>query len=222
MGFYCERACGKARFLANRKSPAMLILASKSTTRKSLLENAGLRFSVASAGVDERKIEETALTEGENRAGLARRLAQAKALAISTMTPQAMVIGADQTIAFEGQGLHKPQDRADAAERLLSMAGKSHQLHSGVALARGGHIVWSAVETAVLTFKPFDRKTLDRVLDLEGEAILDSVAAYRLEGPSIRLFERIEGDYFTILGLPLLPLLAALEQHAPEIFEPGS
>jgi septum formation protein len=200
----------------------MLILASKSTTRKSLLENAGLRFSVASAGVDEREIERTALTQGENRAGLARHLAEAKALAISASSPQATVIGADQTIAFEGQGLHKPHDRDDAAERLMGMAGKSHQLHSGIALARNGEIVWSIVETAVLTFKPFGRKTLDRVLDLEGEAILDSVAAYRLEGPSIRLFERIEGDYFTVLGLPLLPLLAALEQHAPQVFEPGS
>lgn len=222
MGFNCESACGKARSIFNRKSPAMLILASKSTTRKSLLENAGLRFSVASAGVDEREIEQAALTSGENRAGLASLLAQAKALAVSAMTPQALVIGADQTIAFQHQGLHKPLDRQDAAERLMAMAGKSHQLHSGVALARGGKIVWSAVETAVLTFKPFTRKTVDRVLDLEGEAIFDSVAAYRLEGPSIRLFERIEGDYFTILGLPLLPLLAALEQHAPESFEPGS
>ena len=200
----------------------MLILASKSTTRKSLLENAGLQFSLAGASVNEREIEQAALTEGENRKDVARRLAEAKALAVSTTAPSAMVIGADQTIAFEGRGLHKPIDRDDAATRLMSMAGKSHELHSGVALARNGQIVWSAVETAVLTFRPFDRKTLDRVLDLEGEAILDSVAAYRLEGPSIRLFERIEGDYFTILGLPLLPLLAALEQHAPKVFEPGS
>lgn len=200
----------------------MLILASKSATRKSLLENAGLRFSVASAGIDEREIEQAALTRGENRAGLARLLAETKALAVSAMTPAALVIGADQTLDFQGHGFHKPLDGDDAASRLMAMAGKSHQLHSGVALARQGSIVWSTVETAVLTFKPFDRKTLDRVLDREGEAILDSVAAYRLEGPSIRLFERIEGDYFTILGLPLLPLLAALEQHAPHIFEPGS
>lgn len=200
----------------------MLILASKSTTRKSLLENAGLRFSVASAGLDEREIEKAALTGGENRAGLARILAEAKALAVSAMAPEAMVIGADQTLDFEGHGSHKPLDREDAATRLMAMAGQSHELHSGVALARGGKIVWSTVETAVLTFKNFDRATLDRVLDLEGEAILDSVAAYRLEGPSIRLFETIKGDYFTILGLPLLPLLAALEQHAPQIFEPGS
>lgn len=200
----------------------MLILASKSTTRKSLLENAGLRFSVASAGLDEREIERAALTGDENRSGLARLLAEAKALAVSAMAPEAMVIGADQTLDFDGHGFHKPVDREDAATRLMEMAGQSHELHSGVALARGGQVVWSAVETAVLTFKHFDRATLDRVLDLEGEAILDSVAAYRLEGPSIRLFETIKGDYFTILGLPLLPLLAALEQHAPQIFEPGS
>ncbi|AEQ53319.1 Maf family protein [Pelagibacterium halotolerans] len=200
----------------------MLILASKSATRKTLLENAGLAFSTAGAGIDEREIENAALTGGENRAGLARLLAEAKALAVSTMTPAAFVIGADQTIAFEGHGLHKPRDRDDATERLMAMAGKSHELHSGVALARAGNIVWSTVETAVLTFKSFDRTMLDSVLDLEGAAILDSVAAYRLEGPSIRLFERIEGDYFTILGLPLLPLLAALEQYAPEVFGPRS
>ncbi|WP_417579043.1 Maf family protein [Pelagibacterium sp.] len=204
------------------KSPAMLILASKSTTRKTLLENAGLVFSLASPGIDERKIETMALTQNENRAGLARILAEQKALAVSVAQRGAMVIGADQTLEFDGKALHKPSDRVEARARLLAMAGKSHQLHSGVALARDGKIVWSLVATADLTFKQFDSSTVDAVLDREGDAILDSVAAYRLEGPSIRLFERIEGDYFTILGLPLLELLAALEQHAPESLEPAS
>lgn len=199
----------------------MLILASKSSARKTLLDNAGLRFSVASAPIDERGIETKLLTKGANRAALAKALAEAKALAVSTEKPQAVVIGADQTLDVGGMGFHKPADHRAAAERLMAMAGNAHRLHSGVALARGGELLWSCVETATLTMKPFSRQTLDAVLDLEGDAILDSVAAYRLEGPSIRLFESVEGDYFTILGLPLLPLLAALETHAPEIFRPS-
>lgn len=198
----------------------MLILASKSQTRKTLLDNAQLRFSVASADVDEREIEKAFLTDNPNRAGLARALAEAKALAVSRGRPEAMVIGADQALDFAGRGFNKPKDRAEAEARLMEMAGKAHDLHSGVALARGGEIVWSHVETATLTFKPFSRETLRTVLDLEGVEILHSVAAYRLEGPSIRLFERIEGDYFTILGLPLLPLIAALERLAPQTLEP--
>lgn len=197
----------------------MLILASKSRTRRTLLENARLRFSVASAAVNEREIERDLLTAGSNRAVLAKKLAEAKALAVSGENPNALVIGADQTLDFQGEGFHKPADRQEAAARLMAMAGKSHELHSGVALARGGTIVWSTVETAKLTFKPFSRRTLEMVLDLEGEAILDSVAAYRLEGPSIRLFKSIKGDYFTILGLPLLALLDALERHAPHVLE---
>lgn len=196
----------------------MLIIASKSPTRKTLLDNAGLRFSVQGAPINERDIETGLLTQDANRAALARRLAEAKALAVSDGHAGAVVIGADQTLDFGGRGFHKPRDRAEAAGRLMEMAGTSHQLHSGVALARDGALLWSAVESATLTFKRFSRETLDAVLDLEGDAILDSVAGYRLEGPSIRLFQAIEGDYFTILGLPLLSLLAALERHAPETF----
>lgn len=197
----------------------MLILASKSSARKTLLENAGLLFSVAAAPIDEREIEAGLLTQTPNRAALAKALAEAKALAVSAGNPQAMVIGADQTLDVDGKGFNKPANRNEAAKRLMDMAGHTHRLHSGVALARDGVLVWSAVETATLTLKRFSRQTLDAVLDLEGGAILDSVAGYRLEGPSIRLFETIRGDYFTVLGLPLLSLLDALEFHAPEVFE---
>ena len=113
--------------------------------------------------------------------------------------------------------LHKPTDMADAARQLDRLRGKTHHLHSGVALARDGQVLWSTVETASLTVRNFSSAERDTVLALEGAAVLGSVGAYRLEGPSIRLFERIEGDYFTILGLPLLPLLAALRRHAPEL-----
>jgi len=196
----------------------MLILASKSPTRKTLLANAGLRFSVAAAPIDERAIESRIGKENADRAVLAEMLSRTKALAVAAENPGAAVIGADQTLDFGGKALHKPADRTEAAARLMEMAGTAHRLHAGVALARDGAVLWSGVETATLTFKPFCRKTLDAVLDLEGDAILDSVAGYRLEGPSVRLFSSIAGDYFTILGLPLLPLLAALERHAPEVF----
>lgn len=199
----------------------MLILASKSPIRKTLLDNAGLHFLVASAPIDEREIEDRLLTQGENRQGLAVALAKSKALAVSKANPGAVVLGADQTFDQDGEGRHKPATIAEAARNLMAMAGTSHSLHSGVALARDGEIVWSAVDTATLAFKDFSRAELDLVLRLEGEAILGSVGGYRLEGPSVRLFSRVQGDYFTILGLPLLALLDALAVHAPETLSQG-
>jgi septum formation protein len=115
-----------------------------------------------------------------------------------------------------GDILHKPESMAAARKQLYRLRGQTHQLHSGVALAREGEVLWSEVVTASLTMRSFSPSERDAVLALEGDAVLGSVGGYRLEGPSIRLFERIEGDYFTVLGLPLLPLLAALRQHAPE------
>ena len=197
----------------------MLILASKSATRKTLLDNAGLAFSVASAPIDEHEIETRLLTAGENRKGLAKELAKAKALAVSATRPGAWVIGADQTLTFGDEIVHKPRDFEDAVDRMTQMAGESHHLHSGAALARDGEIVWSCVQSAVLTVKPLARAQIGAILAREGEAILSSVGGYRLEGPSVRLFSHIEGDYFTILGLPLLALLAAIETHAPELVE---
>lgn len=115
-----------------------------------------------------------------------------------------------------GNILHKPESMAAARKQLDGLRGRAHHLHSGVALVREGEVLWSEVMTATLTMRSFSTAERDTVLGLEGDAVLGSVGAYRLEGPSIRLFERIEGDYFTILGLPLLPLLGALRQHAPE------
>lgn len=197
----------------------MLILASKSPIRKTLLESAGLRFSVEGAPVDERACETDALTRGATREGVAAALARTKAMTVSETVPGAVVIGADQTLEFEGRGFNKPESMAEAAERLMDMAGKSHYLHSAAALVRDGSLVWEGTQSARLRLKPFSRPVLEAVLACEGEAILQSVGGYRLEGPSIRLFAAIEGDYFTVLGLPLLPLLSALEIHAPESFE---
>jgi septum formation protein len=190
----------------------MLILASESPTRKALLLGAGQRFESRPAPIDERAIENEVLGKGPR--AVAQKLAEAKALAVSGLAHDALVIGADQVLGFSEQ-LHKPRDLADARRQLWALRGKSHHLHSGVALARGGDLLWSTVETATLTMRAFSEAELDEVLAAEGEAVLGSVGSYRLEGPSIALFERIEGDYFTILGLPLLPLLAALRTHAP-------
>ena len=194
----------------------MLILASQSSARKALLAGTGLRFETSPAQIDERALEAEVLGKGGDTVDVARDLAEAKAIAVSMDRREAMVIGADQVLALHGELLHRPENLGGAAAQLDRLAGHTHFLHAGVALAQAGRVLWSTTETASLTMRHFDAIERDTILALEGPAVLGSVGSYRLEGPSIRLFERIEGDYFTILGLPLLPLLAALRQHAPE------
>ena len=194
----------------------MLILASQSATRKALLEQAGLAFSSQPAHIDERLLEEAALDGGGNGRDVALLLAEKKAAAIAATNPGAIVIGADQTLSLGPTLLHKPANRAEAAAQLDHLRGKTHRLHAAVALVRDDTLLWSGVETAELTLRNFTPEERDDVLDREGDAALTSVGGYRLEGPSIRLFETVSGDYFTILGLPLLPLLAALRAFAPE------
>lgn len=201
------------------KTELMLILASQSATRKALLAGAGLRFAACPAPIDERALEADLLGKGGTAAELAQALAEAKALAISNQRPGDVVIGGDQVLAIKGDILHKPQDLAAARAQLLRLRGKTHHLLGGIALARDGKLLWSEVVTSALTLRDFGEAELDQVLGLEGEAVLQSVGAYRFEGPSVRLFESIEADYFAILGLPLLPLLAALRLHAPDILE---
>ena len=201
----------------------MLILASQSAARKALLAGAGLSFSTAHADIDERAVEDDFRAAGTGAASIALALAKAKALAVSDRQKSAFVIGADQTLALDRELLHKPADRGEASAQLDRLRGRSHQLHAGVALARSGKVLWSGVETATLTLRQFSDTERDDVLDREGEAILSCVGSYRLEGPSIRLFEKVDGDYFTILGLPLLPLLAAMRLHAPHLLsEPAA
>lgn len=195
----------------------MLILASRSPARNALLAGAGLRFEASPAPIDERAVEAGLL--GKSPAQIARGLAEAKAATVAAIHPEAVVIGADQVLDLDGTLLHKPDNRGEARKQLLALRGRTHALHSGIALVRDGAILWSSVLTARLTMRPFETAELDAVLHAEGDEVLGSVGGYRLEGPSIALFERIEGDYFTILGLPLLPLLAALRHHAPETLE---
>ena len=192
----------------------MLILASTSAARKALLSGAGLDFESSPAPIDERAEQASAL--GKGPAAVARHLAEAKALAVSRLHPNRIVIGADQTLSLDGEIFHKPADIAAARSQLSRLRGRMHRLSCGVALARDRTVLWSDVAEADLTMRNVSDAERDAVLTEEGEAALGSVGAYRLEGPSVRLFERIEGDYFTILGLPVLPLLAALRLHAPE------
>lgn len=195
----------------------MLILASQSQTRKTLLQQAGLRFSTQPAAIDERAIETGALASGADARDVALLLAQKKAEAVSNVNAGAFVIGADQTLALGTELLHKPADRAAAAAQLDHLKAKTHRLHAGVTLVRDGQVLWSDLQTAELTMRDFSAEEREDILDREGTAALNSVGGYRLEGPSIRLFETVTGDYFTILGLPLLPLLAALRAIAPEL-----
>lgn len=197
------------------KTTRMLILASTSPARKALLTGAGLRFEASPAQIDERALEAGLL--GKPPEAVARTLAEAKALDVSRRNPGDTVIGGDQVLAFAGELLHKPADFAAARAQLDRLRGKLHHLHCGIALARDGALLWSETHSARLLMRDFSDAERDEVLALEGEAVLGSVGAYRLEGPSVRLFAAIEGDYFTILGLPLLPLLTALRLHAPEL-----
>lgn len=196
---------------------AMLILASSSVTRKALMEKAGLVFSALPASIDERAIETEAMAAGADGRDLAVLLAQRKAEAVSALHPGALVIGADQTLALGRDLLHKPSSRSEAIDQLELLRGKTHRLHAGVTIVRDGQVLWSDLQTAELTMRDFSSLERDAVLELEGDAIFGSVGGYRLEGPSIRLFETVTGDYFTILGLPLLPLLAALRELQPDL-----
>ena len=195
----------------------MLILASGSATRKALLEQAGFAIAVMPASIDERALETEASSRGADGRDVALLLAKAKAEAVSNTRPGDLVIGADQTLSLGTELLHKAQNLVDAARQLDHLRGKTHRLHAAVTLVRDGIVLWSDVQTAELTMREFSAEERDRVLAAENEAILGSVGSYRLEGPSIRLFETVTGDYFTILGLPLLPLIGALRDIAPEL-----
>ena len=187
-----------------------LVLASKSAARRSMLADAGVVFSVQVAEVDEDAVK--AVHDPADAAGLAVELARVKALAVSRHDGDAWVLGADQTLGFDGGLVSKAASLDDAHARLAAMRGKVHQLHSGAALARNGQIVWSGVDTATMRVRDFSDAFLDAYLAAEGEQLLHCVGAYRLEGMGSQLFEAVEGDFFTVLGLPLWPVLAELRR----------
>jgi len=187
-----------------------LVLASASPFRRRMLEAAGLSFEVVSADVDEAAIKSELLRSGAAPSGIAQALASAKGEAVSARLSEALVIGADQVLALGPELFSKPASTSEARGQLLRLRGKSHHLHTAATLAVGGKAVWSHVETATLAMRPFSETFLAAYLAEAGDRVSHTVGAYEIEGLGIQLFERIEGDIFTIIGLPLLPLLAEL------------
>lgn len=190
-----------------------LILASGSKARQMLLKNAGLEFSAVPASVDERAIEENLPLAGRDPVSVARHLALAKANEVSRRFPGAYVIGCDQTMSLGPKIFHKANSIAEARETLLALRGRAHFLNSAVCLVRDEQLLWSEVVKACMQVREFSEEFLAGYLQRNGDAVLSSVGCYQLEGEGVQLFDTIAGDYFTILGLPLLPLLAALRQH---------
>lgn len=191
-------------------APQPLVLASRSDIRGKILAAAGLRFEIRPSQVDERSIE--AKSGASDATAVARKLARAKADAVAASLPGRLILGADQTLARGTKRFGKPADRGEAAEQLRALRGRTHELHSAVALVRDQEAIFACVDTARLTMRDFSDRFLNVYLDMAGAAAMSSVGGYQLEGVGIHLFERIEGDYFTILGLPLLPLLSFMRR----------
>lgn len=190
------------------RGPQKLILASQSRARKMLLENAGLDFEALPADIDERAVQKNSGLAAPGEIALL--LAREKALFVSRQRPGQYVVGADQTLALGQRMFSKPAGRTQAAEQLSLLAGQTHELHSAVSVARDGKVLFGDVSVARMTMRRLAAGEIESYLDHAGEAVTTSVGAYQLEGLGVYLFERIEGDHFTILGLPLLSLLAFL------------
>ncbi|TNM60652.1 Maf-like protein [Aliirhizobium smilacinae] len=187
-----------------------IVLASSSPFRRMLLQNAGLSFESRAADIDERQIEASADHGGpEIVAGV---LAKAKAQDVSRHFADALVIGSDQTMSLADRVYHKATNRAEARETLMSLSGRTHRLNSAVAIVLNGNVVWEHISYAELTARNLSEEFVDRYLDRIGDKAFSSVGGYQLEGEGIHLFSAIDGDYFTILGLPMLPLLEELRR----------
>lgn len=201
--------------MAPRLEPVRLILASGSKARRNMLEAAGLSFDVIPANVDEEGIEAAMTVENAcaDAADIASALAAAKAVAVSEQYPTALVIGADQTLSVGTRRLSKATSREEACATLRRLQGREHELHSAVSIAAGGAAAWVHVETARLHMRVLSEGFLASYVGRAGEALTASVGAYEIEGLGAQLFERIEGDYFTILGMPLLALLGELRRR---------
>jgi septum formation protein len=188
-----------------------LILASKSRARQTLLANAAIPFDAMPADVDERALQKNSGLSSPGE--IADLLAREKALFVSSNNPGRYVVGADQTLALGARLFSKPAGRAQAADQLRLLAGGTHELHSAISVAFDGKVLFAEVSVARMTTRHLSESEIEAYLDEAGEAVTTSVGAYQLEGLGVHLFERIEGDHFTILGLPLLPLLAFLREQ---------
>ncbi len=189
-----------------------VVLASTSASRKAVLTGAGVTFTARSPGVDEDAAKASLLAEGAGPREVADALAELKAVRVSARA-EGLVIGADQTLDLDGALFDKAASLGEARERLKALRGRPHKLHAGVVVAKDGAPIWREVQTATLWMRPFTDDFLEDYLTREGEALLGSVGCYRLEGLGAQLFSRIEGDYFAILGMPLMGLLDLLRRY---------
>lgn len=199
--------------LSGKDGVPPLILASASPTRAKLLAAAGVRIVQEGAAVDEAQVKAALRGEGASAVQAAEALAELKALKVARHHPGALVIGCDQMLECEGRWFDKPGSRAAAREQLLALSGRSHKLVTAAVVVRDGQRLWHHVATATMTMRPFGENFVEIYLDAAGDAVHSSVGAYQLEGLGAQLFSRVSGDYFGILGLPLLPLLDFLRSH---------
>ena len=187
-----------------------IVLASGSQFRKAMLEAAGVDIDVVPAKIDERTVEKTLEGTGASPEDVAQVLAEAKALDVSERQPGRLVLGCDQTLSLDDELFHKPRDMEDARRHLLKLSGRTHQLNSAAVLARNGEALWRDVGIARLTMRKLEPGFIGRHLARVGPMALNSVGAYQIEGEGIQLFDKVEGDHFTIVGLPLLAVLKEL------------
>jgi septum formation protein len=191
--------------------PEPLVLASRSKVRQTLLAAAGIPIDVHPADLDERELE--AQSPSQQPGKVATFLATKKALSVERSNPGRLVLGADQLLAVDGKRFSKPGDRATARAQLLELSGRTHMLYSAIAFVQNASVQFEYVSTARMTMRKFSDRFLDHYLDLVGSAATESVGAYQLEGLGVHLFERVDGEYFTVLGLPLMEVLAFLRQR---------
>lgn len=198
--------------MANSQAPNV-VLASGSRPRARMLTNAGVPFTVDPASVDENSIKASMQPVGADVADVAEMLAATKAQQVSRNHEGELVVGADQMLACDGDWFDKPASLADARNQLMRLRGRTHELISAVCVVRDGVVIWHHIERAVVTMRPFSEDFIDEYIKKMDETILATVGGYELEGLGAQLFSRIDGDYFTILGMPLLPLLDFLRGH---------
>jgi septum formation protein len=194
-------------------SDVQIVLASTSSSRRTMLEAVGLAFAIVAPNVDEDLLKDRLTASGANGSRIADALAQAKALAVSERYPAALVIGADQILMSDGRILSKASDKIEARKTLRALRGREHELICAAVMARAGHAVWRRVETATMRMREFSDEFLDEYLTVEIPDVLGSVGCYRIEGRGAQLFSELSGDHFCIRGLPLVALLAALREE---------